>query len=344
MRSSRAPVVVLNHEARGISGRPLVARTAGPMHETLPAMPRPEYESFTDALFGVIPNDTDFTVYRDEGGWWGLDVALIGEAWAYHSPQDDAEHLDPGSLQHFGELTLSLTRELGAQDLAALEGTGEDRPVQTTMPWGILVTPPWLVQGLGLAAPLALAATAAVVPTRTAHPARHLLRRAPRPARDRPRGRRRIRTVERHRGREPRHPLADDEGAGGGGALPRRGAARRRHGDGGGLVARPPPHRSGRSAGRDGDARAAAHRRGRRALAGLRELHGAPGRCGGHRHPARHAASPGPLARGEGDRPACRRDGSWAPRSMRSASSGSPPRPERSPRPPHWPSPPPRRC
>ena len=159
----REPVVVVNHEARGISGRPLVARTAGPMHETLPAMPRPEYESFTDALFGVIPNDTDFTVYRDEGGWWGLDVALIGEAWAYHSPQDDAEHLDPGSLQHYGELTLSLTRELGAQDLAALEDPGEDRPVQTTMPWGILVMPPWLVQGLGLAAPLALAATAAVL-------------------------------------------------------------------------------------------------------------------------------------------------------------------------------------
>ncbi len=35
--------------------------------------------------------------------------------------------------------------------------------MQTTMPWGILVMPPWLVQGLGLAAPLALAATAAVL-------------------------------------------------------------------------------------------------------------------------------------------------------------------------------------
>jgi hypothetical protein len=133
------------------------------MHEVLPAMPRPEYESFTDALFAVIPNDTDFTVYREEAGWWGLDVALIGGSWAYHSPQDDPAHLDAGSLQHFGDLTLALTRELGARDLGALGDGSSSAPVQTTMPWGILALPRWLVPALGVAAALGLAAAVPVL-------------------------------------------------------------------------------------------------------------------------------------------------------------------------------------
>jgi len=155
----REPVVVMNHEARGISGRPLVSRTAGAMHEVLPAMPRPEYESFTDALFGVIPNDTDFTVYRDEAGWSGMDLALIGGSWAYHSPQDDAAHLDAGSLQHYGDLTLALSRDLGERDLSSMEADQGTRPVQTTLPWGILAMPRPLVQALGVLAVGSLAAT-----------------------------------------------------------------------------------------------------------------------------------------------------------------------------------------
>lgn len=155
----REPVVVMNHEARGISGRPVISRTAGQMHEVLPAMPRPEYESFSDALFGVIPNDTDFTVYRDDAGWWGMDLALVGGSWAYHSPQDDAAHLDAGSLQHYGDLTLALSRDLGKRDLSAVVPGEGTRPVQTTLPWGLLVMPRPLVQAVGVLAAAALAAT-----------------------------------------------------------------------------------------------------------------------------------------------------------------------------------------
>lgn len=150
-----APVVVLNHEARGISGRPLVTRTSGPMHEVLGVMPHPEYESFTDALFELIPNDTDFTVYRD-AGWWGMDMAIIDDSWAYHSPQDDAAHLDQGSLQHYGDMTLALTDELADRDLHALGESSGASPVQTTAPWGILRLPPMLLTVLGLLAPLAV--------------------------------------------------------------------------------------------------------------------------------------------------------------------------------------------
>ena len=156
------PVVVLNHEARGVSGRPMVTRASGPMHAVIGSSPRPEFESFTDALFAIIPNDTDFTAYR-EGGWWGMDMAIIDGAWAYHSPQDDHDHLDPGTLQHYGEMTLALTRDLAQRDLAALEERAQEQPVQTTAPWGIVAVPPLLVTVLGLLAPLAVLAAVWVV-------------------------------------------------------------------------------------------------------------------------------------------------------------------------------------
>ncbi|MGP9580692.1 MULTISPECIES: M28 family peptidase [unclassified Brachybacterium] len=153
-----APVVVLNHEARGISGRPLVTRASGPMHAVIGSAPSPEFESFTDALFGIIPNYTDFSSYRD-AGWWGMDMAIIDESWAYHSAQDDAAHLDAGTLQHYGELTLALTRDLGGRDLAALQARADEHPVQTTAPWGVVQVPPLVMTVLGLLAPLAVLVT-----------------------------------------------------------------------------------------------------------------------------------------------------------------------------------------
>lgn len=155
----RQPVVVLNHEARGLSGRPLVTRTAGPSAELVRAMPAPETESLFDAMFAFIPNYTDFSVYRDDGGWWGLDMAVIGEPYGYHSPADDLDRRDSASLQHYGELTLALTRDLGDRDLAAMEAeaAAPGTTVLVTMPWGVQEVPVPLVQALAVLAVLALA-------------------------------------------------------------------------------------------------------------------------------------------------------------------------------------------
>ncbi|EWS82627.1 M28 family peptidase [Brachybacterium phenoliresistens] len=165
----RAPVVVLNHEARGTSGRPIVTRTAGPLHEVLPAMPRPEAESLSDALFEIVPNDTDFTEYRD-GGWWGADMALIGGSWAYHSPQDTAENLDPSALQHYGDMSLALSQDLLDRDLGELSAAASQSPVMTTMPWGILSVPEMVIRIA--AALLILGSVAAVVRARRREAAR----------------------------------------------------------------------------------------------------------------------------------------------------------------------------
>ncbi len=149
----RRPVLVLNHEARGVSGRPMVTRIAGPVADVLSAMPRPEYESFTDALFEIVPNDTDFSVYR-ESGWWGADLAMVGGSWAYHTPQDDAAHLDSATLQRYGEMSLAMTSR--AVDLDLGELVAEPRPVLSTAPWGIVTLAPGAVTALGLLAPVSM--------------------------------------------------------------------------------------------------------------------------------------------------------------------------------------------
>lgn len=61
---------------------------------------------------GVIPSDTDFRVYRDQGGLRGLDVALYQDGYAYHTALDRVERVQPGSMQHIGENSLALVREL----------------------------------------------------------------------------------------------------------------------------------------------------------------------------------------------------------------------------------------
>lgn len=159
------PVLVLNHEARGIGGRPMITRMDGPLHPLLEVMPRPEAESYIDALFEIIPNDTDFTVYREEG-WWGMDMAIVDGSWAYHSPEDDLAHLDASTLQHYGDLTLSLSREIGERDLGALEGEAGGAPVMTTTVAGILRLPPAAVTVLGLLAPLSVLAALVVLRSR----------------------------------------------------------------------------------------------------------------------------------------------------------------------------------
>ncbi|WP_226346882.1 M28 family peptidase [Agilicoccus flavus] len=153
----RAPVVVVNHEARGAAGRPVTVRTSGDLTALLRRTPRPEVESATEVMFGFAPNNTDFSIFR-EAGWSGLDTATVGDGWSYHTPADDLAHLDPGSLQQMGDSTLALTPDLLHTDLAGLDRKRDG--LATTLPWGVVAFPSWSVAPLaGLALVLTLVAT-----------------------------------------------------------------------------------------------------------------------------------------------------------------------------------------
>jgi len=116
--------VVLNFEARGTSGPPIMFETslgnAGLAEAFAAAAPHPVASSFAVEVYRTLPNDTDFSVLLADGDFTGLNTAFIDGAAAYHTPQDVPERLDGGTLQALGDNALALARELGDRDLTSL--------------------------------------------------------------------------------------------------------------------------------------------------------------------------------------------------------------------------------
>ncbi len=130
--------VVLNHEARGVTGSPITFRTSSPNSTLLAVLaraPGAAADSAAEAVFESLPNDTDFASFA-AGGLHGYDTAIAGGGTYYHSPLDDPRHLDPASLQQMGTTTLATTRVLVGRDLATVPAGGDD--VVMTVPGGLV--------------------------------------------------------------------------------------------------------------------------------------------------------------------------------------------------------------
>jgi Peptidase family M28 len=115
--------VVVNFEARGNAGESQMFETSagnGRLVEIFAqAAPHPSGSSLTYEIYKHMPNDTDMTVFKKSGAA-GLNFAFIGHWEAYHTPFDNPELLDRGSLQQHGENALSLARSLGKTELTRL--------------------------------------------------------------------------------------------------------------------------------------------------------------------------------------------------------------------------------
>ena len=112
--------VVLNFEARGTSG-PVIMFESSPndswlISEFAKASPHPIATSLASSIYKMLPNDTDFSVFK-KAGLNGLNFAFIQGVNHYHSSLDSVEQIDPGSLQHEGDYTLALARHFGNLDL-----------------------------------------------------------------------------------------------------------------------------------------------------------------------------------------------------------------------------------
>ncbi|WP_433793230.1 M28 family peptidase [Actinoplanes sp. CA-252034] len=150
--------VALNLEARGSSGPAIMFETSAGnrrLVETYAKTPYPVGTSFAVEIYRLLPNDTDFTPFRESPLFQGLNTAYIDGAAVYHAPTDRPEAMDRDSLQHHGDNALALAREFGALDLRELKGGGDATyfPVP-----GLLVRYPG-----GLVWPLAVLALVAVV-------------------------------------------------------------------------------------------------------------------------------------------------------------------------------------
>ena len=119
---------VVNLEARGASGPSVMFETgagnAALMELYADAVPYPVANSLAFEIYKRLPNNTDFTVYRDRG-IVGFNLAFVGNASLYHSPHDDLAHLSLDTLQHHGDNAFALVGALAAADLTRIKADGD---------------------------------------------------------------------------------------------------------------------------------------------------------------------------------------------------------------------------
>ena len=107
---------VVNLEACGTSGPELLFQaTSKEMIEAYSHVPHPFGTVLANDVFstGLILSDTDFRQFVEYGNdLTGLDMALVGNSYFYHTRKDVPAYLEPGATQHFGENTLAIIEHL----------------------------------------------------------------------------------------------------------------------------------------------------------------------------------------------------------------------------------------
>ncbi|MGW4095292.1 M20/M25/M40 family metallo-hydrolase [Mycobacterium sp. NPDC004974] len=138
--------VVINHEARGAGGPPLMWRMNRPssmLINAVGAAPHPNTDSLTTTLAGAqTGSNTDFAAL-DLSGLQVLDWAFVGRNAYYHNPFDDPSQVNLATVQQFGDNTLALAHDFGRRDL----GTSVDEnSAYFPLPFGVLVILPlWVI-------------------------------------------------------------------------------------------------------------------------------------------------------------------------------------------------------
>jgi len=124
--------LVLNLEARG-SGGPsyMLLETNGGNHQFIEAFsnaktPYPVANSLMYSIYKMLPNDTDLTVFREDGDIDGFNFAFIDDFYDYHTAQDTQERLDNATLTHQGSYIMTLLNYFSKNDLSSLKGQSDD--------------------------------------------------------------------------------------------------------------------------------------------------------------------------------------------------------------------------
>ncbi len=119
--------LVLNFEARG-SGGPsyMLIETNGGNAQLIKdfAAANPQYpvaNSLAYSIYKMLPNDTDLTVFREDGDIEGFNFAFIDDHFDYHSALDTYERLDRNTLEHQGTYLMPLLQFFSNADLSLLK-------------------------------------------------------------------------------------------------------------------------------------------------------------------------------------------------------------------------------
>ncbi|WP_046757873.1 M28 family peptidase [Kordia jejudonensis] len=123
--------LVLNFEARG-SGGPsiMLLETNNGNAKLIKAFKdaNPQYpvgNSLAYSIYKMLPNDTDLTVFREDGNIQGFNFAFIDDHYDYHTQNDNVKNLDFNTLSHQGTYLMPLLDYFSKQDLTQMT-TSED--------------------------------------------------------------------------------------------------------------------------------------------------------------------------------------------------------------------------
>ncbi|WP_091172830.1 M28 family peptidase [Flavobacterium sinopsychrotolerans] len=137
--------LVLNFEARGSSGPSYMLMetskgNAGLVKEFAAAKATfPVSNSLMYSIYKMLPNDTDLTVFREQGNIQGYNFAFIDDHFNYHTAQDDINHLNENTLAHQGSYLMPLLNYFSNTNLNATQAS-EDY-VYFTLPYTFISYP-----------------------------------------------------------------------------------------------------------------------------------------------------------------------------------------------------------
>lgn len=110
---------VINLEARGTDGRSIMFETSdmnsGLIDAYAHSVSSPEAVSVSYEIYKRMPNDTDFTIFK-QAGIQGLNFAFVQNQAHYHTSLDNLENVSLGSLQHQGDCVLQVLKQLSHAD------------------------------------------------------------------------------------------------------------------------------------------------------------------------------------------------------------------------------------
>ena len=119
--------LVLNFEARG-SGGPAVMwmETNGGNQKMVEhfASAKPPYSlavSLVYSVYKMLPNDTDLTVFKEQGDIPGFNFAFIDDHYDYHTAGDNYENLDRNTLEQLGNYAMPLLKYFAQKNLNELQ-------------------------------------------------------------------------------------------------------------------------------------------------------------------------------------------------------------------------------
>ncbi|KAH8418649.1 hypothetical protein KR222_008441, partial [Zaprionus bogoriensis] len=127
---------VVNLDAAGSGGRDALFQS-GPSHPWLvkyyhQSAKHPFATTLGEEVFqtGIIPSDTDFSVFKEHGKLPGLDIAQVINGYIYHTKYDRIDVIPRGSIQNTGDNILGLVRALSnAHELYNTEAYEEGHAV-----------------------------------------------------------------------------------------------------------------------------------------------------------------------------------------------------------------------